>query len=179
MRRAEFDHVIVAAAEVSGESELVVIGSQAILGSFPNAPEGMLRSMEVDLFRAGIRSGRMTSTGTSGTAPGSTERTATTPTESARKLRRPQRDGKGGSSWSRCRSVSRHGNVQWLCAWSRTTSCLRNASPDASGIGNSRERRLSTSSWTTQCSRVVSKTFRSMKRTADEYERGWRQSRDA
>src|SRR5919201_476549 len=32
MRRAEFDHVIVAAAEVSGESELVVIGSQAILG---------------------------------------------------------------------------------------------------------------------------------------------------
>jgi hypothetical protein len=50
MRREEFDHVIVAAAEVSGEAELVVIGSQAILGSFPNAPESMLRSMEVDLY---------------------------------------------------------------------------------------------------------------------------------
>jgi hypothetical protein len=50
MRREEFDHVIVAAAEVSGETELVVIGSQAILGSFPHAPESMLRSMEVDLY---------------------------------------------------------------------------------------------------------------------------------
>jgi hypothetical protein len=50
MRREEFDHVIVAAAEISGETELVVIGSQAILGSFPTAPESMLRSMEVDLY---------------------------------------------------------------------------------------------------------------------------------
>jgi hypothetical protein len=50
MRRAEFDHVIAAAAEVADETELVVIGSQAILGSFPNAPDGMLHSMEVDLY---------------------------------------------------------------------------------------------------------------------------------
>src|SRR5919197_601895 len=50
MRREEFEHVIAAAAEVSGEAELVVIGSQAILGAFPDAPESMLRSMEVDLY---------------------------------------------------------------------------------------------------------------------------------
>ena len=50
MRRDEFDHVIAAAADVTGETELVVVGSQAILGSFPDAPRSMLRSMEADLY---------------------------------------------------------------------------------------------------------------------------------
>lgn len=50
MRRAELEHVIRAAAEVSGDDELVVIGSQAILGQFPDAPESMLVSREADLF---------------------------------------------------------------------------------------------------------------------------------
>jgi hypothetical protein len=39
MRREDFEHVIAAAAEVSGEREIVVIGSQAILGSV--APTGL------------------------------------------------------------------------------------------------------------------------------------------
>ena len=50
MRRNEFEHVIAAAAEVCGEAELVVVGSQAILGPFPDAPDSMLRSMEADLY---------------------------------------------------------------------------------------------------------------------------------
>jgi hypothetical protein len=50
VRRAELEHVIRAAAEVSGDDELVVIGSQAILGQFPDAPESMLVSREADLF---------------------------------------------------------------------------------------------------------------------------------
>lgn len=50
MRRAEFEHVIAAAATVSGHTELVVIGSQAIFGSVPDPPEEMLRSMEADLY---------------------------------------------------------------------------------------------------------------------------------
>lgn len=50
MRRDEFDHVIAAAADVTGESELVVVGSQEILGPFPDAPQSMLRSMEADLY---------------------------------------------------------------------------------------------------------------------------------
>src|SRR6266516_1939991 len=50
MRRTDFEHIIAAAAEASGETELIVVGSQAILGSFPNAPESMLRSMEADLY---------------------------------------------------------------------------------------------------------------------------------
>jgi uncharacterized nucleotidyltransferase DUF6036 len=50
MRRDDFEHVIVAAAEVSGEREIVVIGSQAILGCFPNPPERMLFSAEADVY---------------------------------------------------------------------------------------------------------------------------------
>lgn len=50
MRRADFEHVIAAAANLLGEDSFVVIGSQAILGSNPDAPESLLRSMEVDLF---------------------------------------------------------------------------------------------------------------------------------
>lgn len=50
MRRDEFEHVIAAAAEVSGEREIVVIGSQAILGSVPDPPKSMLFSMEADVY---------------------------------------------------------------------------------------------------------------------------------
>ncbi len=50
MRREQFEHVIAAAADVSGEREIVVIGSQAILGNFPEPPETMLFSIEVDVY---------------------------------------------------------------------------------------------------------------------------------
>jgi hypothetical protein len=49
MRRDEFEHVIAAAAEVSAEREIVVIGSQAILGSVKDPPATMLLSMEADV----------------------------------------------------------------------------------------------------------------------------------
>ncbi len=50
MKRSELEHLIRAAGEVSRERELVVIGSQAILGQFPDAPSALLRSMECDLY---------------------------------------------------------------------------------------------------------------------------------
>lgn len=50
MRRHQFDHVITAAADVSGEREIVVIGSQAIFGSVAEPPESMLFSMEADVY---------------------------------------------------------------------------------------------------------------------------------
>lgn len=50
MRREEFDHVIAAAADIVGEDSFVVIGSQAILGSYADAPGDLLVSMEVDLY---------------------------------------------------------------------------------------------------------------------------------
>jgi len=52
MRREDFEHVLAAAANVCGEVELVVVGSQAILGSHPDAPVELLQSMEVDIYPA-------------------------------------------------------------------------------------------------------------------------------
>jgi hypothetical protein len=50
LRRADFEHVIAAAADVSGEREIVVIGSQAILGTVDEPPASMLLSMEADVY---------------------------------------------------------------------------------------------------------------------------------
>jgi hypothetical protein len=52
VRREHFEHVIAAAANVVGEDDFVVIGSQAILGPHPDAPQALLRSLEVDLYPA-------------------------------------------------------------------------------------------------------------------------------
>ena len=49
MKRKDFEHVLRAAAEIV-DDELVVIGSQAILGQFPDAPESLLLSLEVDVY---------------------------------------------------------------------------------------------------------------------------------
>ncbi len=40
MRIQDLDHVVAAAAQIVSETEFVIVGSQAILGSFPNAPAG-------------------------------------------------------------------------------------------------------------------------------------------
>ena len=49
MTREEFEHVIKAAADIV-KDEIVVIGSQAVLAQYPNAPASLLRSLEVDVF---------------------------------------------------------------------------------------------------------------------------------
>jgi hypothetical protein len=50
MRRQDFEHLIAAAADACGEREIVVIGSQAILGSYAEPPSEMLASMEADVY---------------------------------------------------------------------------------------------------------------------------------
>lgn len=50
MKRDELEHVIRAAATVAGENEIVVVGSQAILGQFPQAPDALLFSQEADVY---------------------------------------------------------------------------------------------------------------------------------
>lgn len=49
MNRAQLEHAIRAAGAISGDRELYVVGSQAILGACPDAHPELLRSMEVDL----------------------------------------------------------------------------------------------------------------------------------
>jgi hypothetical protein len=48
--RKQLEHLIRAAAVIADDDEIVVIGSQAILGQFPEAPEPMRVSVEADLF---------------------------------------------------------------------------------------------------------------------------------
>jgi hypothetical protein len=50
MKRSELEHVIRAAGRIARDREIVVIGSQAILGQFPDAPETLLASMEADVY---------------------------------------------------------------------------------------------------------------------------------
>jgi hypothetical protein len=50
MKRSELEHLIRAAGRIARVRELVVIGSQAILGGFPDAPAALCRSMECDLY---------------------------------------------------------------------------------------------------------------------------------
>lgn len=50
MNRAQLEHVIRAAATIAGDSEIIVIGSQAILGRYPQAPPELLVSADVDVY---------------------------------------------------------------------------------------------------------------------------------
>lgn len=50
MTREQLEHLIRATAVITADDSIVVIGSQAILGQFPDAPESMRLSMEADVF---------------------------------------------------------------------------------------------------------------------------------
>ena len=50
MQRPQLEHIIRAAAGITGATEIIVIGSQALLGQFPNAPAELLVSIEADVF---------------------------------------------------------------------------------------------------------------------------------
>ncbi len=50
MTREQLEHVIRAAGSITEEDRIVIIGSQAILGAFPYAPESLRVSMEADTF---------------------------------------------------------------------------------------------------------------------------------
>lgn len=50
MTREQLEHIIRAAAAISGDDEIVIIGSQAVLGQFPQAPAELLVSVEADVF---------------------------------------------------------------------------------------------------------------------------------
>jgi hypothetical protein len=50
MNRAALEHILRAAAAVADEHDVIVIGSQAVLGQFPDAPDALLASIEADVF---------------------------------------------------------------------------------------------------------------------------------
>ena len=50
MTRSELEHLIRASGAIADDGELIIIGSQSILGQFPNAPTTLLVSMEMDCY---------------------------------------------------------------------------------------------------------------------------------
>jgi hypothetical protein len=50
MQRPQLEHIIRASVGITGATEIVVIGSQAVLGQFPDAPAVLLVSIEADVF---------------------------------------------------------------------------------------------------------------------------------
>jgi len=50
MTRSNLEHVIRAAGAIANDSEIVVIGSQSVLGQFPDAPVALLASAEADVY---------------------------------------------------------------------------------------------------------------------------------
>ena len=49
MTRDQFEHVIRAAADIT-KDDIVVVGSQAVLAQYPDAPTALLVSLEVDVY---------------------------------------------------------------------------------------------------------------------------------
>ena len=50
MTRQQLEHLIRAAAVIADDDEIVILGSQAILGRHPDAPAALLVSVEADLY---------------------------------------------------------------------------------------------------------------------------------
>lgn len=54
MNRLELEHVIRAACDILGVEEVIIVGSQAILGQHADAPKDLRQSPEADVFAEGL-----------------------------------------------------------------------------------------------------------------------------
>jgi hypothetical protein len=50
VKRNEIEHALRAAGDIMKETQFIIIGSQSILGKYPDAPEELLLSAEVDMY---------------------------------------------------------------------------------------------------------------------------------
>ena len=50
MRRSELEHLIRAASAITDQYEIMVVGSQSILGAVPEPPDSLVESMEADVY---------------------------------------------------------------------------------------------------------------------------------
>jgi hypothetical protein len=53
MKRHELEHILRACAGITGQDRFIVVGSQAVLGQFPHAPDELLVSREADVYCPG------------------------------------------------------------------------------------------------------------------------------
>lgn len=50
VKRAQLEHIVRAAGDIADDDEIIVVGSQAILGQYPDAPAELLVSNEADVY---------------------------------------------------------------------------------------------------------------------------------
>jgi hypothetical protein len=50
MKKQQLDHVLRAAGEITGEKQFIIIGSQSLHGKYPDLPDEIFMSAEVDLI---------------------------------------------------------------------------------------------------------------------------------
>lgn len=50
MKKQQLDHVLRAAGRITGQKQFVIIGSQSLHGKYPDLPDDIVRSAEVDLI---------------------------------------------------------------------------------------------------------------------------------
>ncbi len=50
MKKHQLDHVLRAAGRITGEKQFVIIGSQSLHGTYPDLPDDIVQSAEVDLI---------------------------------------------------------------------------------------------------------------------------------
>ena len=50
MKKQQVDHVLRAAGRITGEKQFLIVGSQSLHGTYPDLPDDILRSAEVDLI---------------------------------------------------------------------------------------------------------------------------------
>jgi len=50
MKKQQLDHVLRAAGRITGETQFLIIGSQSLHGKYPDLPDDIVRSAEVDLI---------------------------------------------------------------------------------------------------------------------------------
>jgi hypothetical protein len=53
MKKQQLDHVLRAAGRITGEKRFVIVGSQSLHGRYPDLPDEIVRSAEVDLIASG------------------------------------------------------------------------------------------------------------------------------
>jgi Nucleotidyltransferase of unknown function (DUF6036) len=53
MKKQQVDHVLRAAGRITGEKQFLIIGSQALHGKYPDLPDDIVFSAEVDLIAGG------------------------------------------------------------------------------------------------------------------------------
>jgi hypothetical protein len=50
MKRSDLEHIIRAACTIADDDELIIVGSQSVLGQFPRAPDDLTTSNEADVY---------------------------------------------------------------------------------------------------------------------------------